>query len=83
MNEKNIIENKKNIPFIQKIIFWLTGLSYPFAVLAIYFLFKDNKKYNQQIIIMKNGAMFEFYLALILLILTIVRSALEYFVNFI
>ena len=66
MNEQVNKENTiNNIPFIQKVVFFLTGLSCTFIALTFWFLFKDNPKYHEQLRIIKNGAVFGLIVPLI------------------
>ena len=52
----NNISTNNNVPFIQKIVFFLVGLSTSFISLAIWFLFENDEKYNNKLKYMKNGA---------------------------
>lgn len=54
-NYNNICTNN-NVPFIQKIVFFLVGLSTSVFSLAIWFLFENESKYNNKLKYMKNGA---------------------------
>ena len=52
----NNIGTNNNVPFIQKIVFFLVGLSTSMFSLAIWFLLENEKKYNYKLKYMKYGA---------------------------
>ena len=81
MNEQiNKVTTANNIPFIQKVVFFLTGLSCTFIALTFWFLFKDNHKYYEQLRIIKNGAVFGLIVPLIAFVFGFLVGFLGYFV---
>ena len=54
-----------NVPFVQKLVFFLFGASNVFMALAIWFLFRDEIKYTNRLKYIKNGAIFALILVAI------------------